>query len=463
MKIHIVGDSHVEIFRMLSKLGQPFVINHLGPLTAFNLMNKAIFWEYIDNIEKDDKLVLSFGEIDCRIHIYYQHKKTGEEISEIIARTIDNYDAVLAKLKNRGIDFAVYNIIPVGLITDAPQWEKYVGGPDKVTVKIKDDFNKALRKLCEDKGYKFIDVLDKIRDASGHIPKELHGEPDHLSAMALPIIEPEIERLFGLDLLHWAENEREKKMKDYWDKNTPQAFIDEGCSPKEARRKRMEIVPYLYPMVNFKQYRGKVVLDLGCGSGIDAVEFAKHGAIIAAADASKHAIDLVWDLISKTHPVDLNITPTQAVAYSLPWEVDIFDLVYSIGVLHHIPDVDKALAEIVRVLKPDGRFFGMVYNRDSLLYAYSIIYLHGMKEGLLTSMTAQEILSLYSERVLGCPYTKAYNKVEAEELFYKYFKVVKVTPHYGVIDTPEKRKRVIPGTEDLGWHLIIEADHPIKR
>jgi hypothetical protein len=67
---------------------------------------------------------------------------------------------------------------------------------------------------------------------------------------------------------------------------------------------------------------------------------------------------------------------------------------------------------------------------------------------------------MYSERIFGCPYTKAYTKEEAIKLFENYFKNVKASVHYNVIDTLEKRKIkiAIPKDLELGWHIVIKAE-----
>jgi ubiquinone/menaquinone biosynthesis C-methylase UbiE len=54
--------------------------------------------------------------------------------------------------------------------------------------------------------------------------------------------------------------------------------------------------------------------------------------------------------------------------YFIPFKESVFDCIYCFGVLHHIPEVEKDLAEIKRILKPGGQVMAMLYNRDSLLY-----------------------------------------------------------------------------------------------
>jgi hypothetical protein len=104
---------------------------------------------------------------------------------------------------------------------------------------------------------------------------------------------------------------------------------------------------------------------------------------------------------------------------------------------------------------------GMVYNKDSLLYAYSIIYLHGIREELLAQGTSElEIASRFSERFTGNAYTKVYTRDEITKLLRTHFRSVSVEARYNVIDTVEKRKvkfQLENLQDELGWHLIFKA------
>ncbi len=59
----------------------------------------------------------------------------------------------------------------------------------------------------------------------------------------------------------------------------------------------------------------------------------------------------------------------QGDAENLPFADASFDIVYSNGVLHHVPDMARAFREAKRVLKPDGQFIVILYNKYSVFYA----------------------------------------------------------------------------------------------
>jgi len=249
-----------------------------------------------------------------------------------------------------------------------------------------------------------------------------------------------------------------KAIKEYWEKCTPMSFSPEGWDYEQKRKFRYDLQDYMHESFRFDDWTGKKVLEVGCGSGIDTMEFARHGAIVTATDITDNAVTLTREL---ANTAGLNVKVVQTSGLDLPFPDASFDCVYSYGVLHHIPEVEKALGEISRVLKKGGSVMAMLYNRDSLLYAYSIIYQHGIKGRLLLDglCTEQDLEARYSERIEGCPYTKTYTKEEARQLFSKWFDNIEVTVRYNAVDTDEQRK-VKLGLDDkweLGWHLVVKA------
>lgn len=252
---------------------------------------------------------------------------------------------------------------------------------------------------------------------------------------------------------------KNEEIKEFWEQGPPMAFIGEDMTYEGKRKFRYSLQDYMHASFQFDKFAGQRVLELGCGAGIDSAEFARNGAWVVSGDFAGTATQSTKSLLEEA------VLPPRVIqmdATALPFKNETFDCVYSFGVLHHIPEVEKALAEISRVLKPGGQVMVMVYNQDSLLYGYSIVYLRGIKEKMLDKLTMDELLARYSERREDNPYTRVYTKEEAKTLFGKYFESCSVEVRYNVIDLPEQRKVKVslPDEYELGWHLIVKGRKP---
>src|SRR3989442_1222330 len=96
-------------------------------------------------------------------------------------------------------------------------------------------------------------------------------------------------------------------------------------------------------------FQGKRVLDAGCGNGRFAYYAAKYGAEVWAIDLGP-AVEVAR---SNTREMN-NVEVIQADVHHLPFAPESFDFVYSLGVLHHLPDPESAFQNLLRYLKPGG-------------------------------------------------------------------------------------------------------------
>ena len=132
---------------------------------------------------------------------------------------------------------------------------------------------------------------------------------------------------------------------------------------------RFDKLHYLPKLVDFDGFRGKTLLEVGCGIGTDLVRFARGGAIVSGIDLSETAIELAR---RNFHLHDL--TPHElrtGNAEALPYPGGSFDVVYGHGVIQYTSDPERLVRECHRVLRPGGRAIFMVYNRVSWLNALS--------------------------------------------------------------------------------------------
>ena len=103
--------------------------------------------------------------------------------------------------------------------------------------------------------------------------------------------------------------------------------------------------------------KGEAVLDIGCGTGVDtlvaAIKVGPEGRVVG--------LDLIPEMLNRAR-INLektslrNVTLQEGSAEQLPFPDETFDVIISNGVLNLIPDKEKALREVFRVLKSSGRF-----------------------------------------------------------------------------------------------------------
>ena len=179
-----------------------------------------------------------------------------------------------------------------------------------------------------------------------------------------------------------------------------------------------EVERFMNSLIGFDRYRGRSVLEVGCGLGTDLVQFARAGAVTTGVDLTPNSIDLVKRRFSlEGLPVDARV----ADAEHLPFNDHQFDVVYSFGVLHHTPNTQKAVDEVYRVLKPGGEAIVMLYHRNSIhvLLGVPLFAAYRLLKGRHGNLSAAEDwIRLYdgSENPLG----KAYSKREVRRMFGKF-------------------------------------------
>ena len=136
-----------------------------------------------------------------------------------------------------------------------------------------------------------------------------------------------------------------------------------------------EKLHHLLRLVDFNGYRGKAVLEVGCGAAVDLARFAKGGAVCTGVDLASSAIAL-----AKANFEQQGLTGDLRVANGeqLPFPDNSFDFVFAHGVVQYTANPQALVNEVRRVLKPGGEAVFQVYNRISWLNALSKL----MKVGL---------------------------------------------------------------------------------
>jgi ubiquinone/menaquinone biosynthesis C-methylase UbiE len=205
-------------------------------------------------------------------------------------------------------------------------------------------------------------------------------------------------------------------------------------------------------LLRFRERKGKSVLEIGCGIGIDAAEFARHGAQVTTLDLSPKNIELAKKYFSYNN-LKGNLLVGNAEA--MEFEDNAFDVVVAIGVFIYTPDTQKAIDEVLRVVKPGGQVICMFWNRIS--WYPILVRLSG---------------GHFDHEEKDAPLIKLYSAKEIRKMFEKFSKVeietdrfpTKTIKRSGLLATAYNYGLVplcqlIPKTfiKPFGFHIIVKA------
>ncbi len=160
-------------------------------------------------------------------------------------------------------------------------------------------------------------------------------------------------------------------------------------------------------VVNFKRFQGKKVLEIGYGAGYDAYMFCKHGANYTGIDITpENQIIATKHLSYYGYQPKLLCMDVEKMSFN-----EEFDYVFSFGVLHHTPNIKRALENIHKALKIGGKAQIIVYHKYSIFYLLNVIFTEWITKGGLLKRTLAEQRSLIeytesSERPLVNVYSK---------------------------------------------------------
>lgn len=111
---------------------------------------------------------------------------------------------------------------------------------------------------------------------------------------------------------------------------------------------------------------GMRVLELGCGNGSvwpETIHMMPEGCELILSDFSQGMLDAAKARIGEHK----NLSYRQINIMDIPYETDSMDVVIANMMLYHVPDIDRALAQVRRVLKPGGIFYCATYGENSIM------------------------------------------------------------------------------------------------
>jgi SAM-dependent methyltransferase len=224
---------------------------------------------------------------------------------------------------------------------------------------------------------------------------------------------------------------------------------------------------------------GKQVLEIGLGEGSDSERLIRRGALWSGVDLTAESVERVRTRLAfRQLPYE---QLHQGSVLSLPFADDRFDMVFSHGVLHHVPDIYRAQEEIHRVLRPGGELVVMMYARWSLNYLVSIGLIRRTallaayplaRAGIMKPATRGRLADhLANATTMGLfrylrlsefvhhntdgpanPYSLVYDRRLVEQHF-PSFRIMRAYKRF--MHAPPLPVHGLPGDTLLGWHLWV--------
>lgn len=233
-----------------------------------------------------------------------------------------------------------------------------------------------------------------------------------------------------------------------------------------------QIDPLMHKFIDYNFIKGKKVLDIAIGFGWSVIEMAKNGALVTGIDIAPRAVEL-----TKKHLQLRNLAAEVMVmdAQELQFPDESFDYVHAWGCLMHMPDTQRAINEIFRVLKKGGKTSGYMYNKNSVTFWWHRWFLRGILMGKLIKYKGdiQKLVSRYGDGVTigGCPLIKVYTPKEAAKMFeqagFVNVRVASWGPPELLNNFPTRKTpwgKILPYSwkkfiaDRWGWGMIFQAD-----
>jgi SAM-dependent methyltransferase len=222
---------------------------------------------------------------------------------------------------------------------------------------------------------------------------------------------------------------------------------------KQVRARKHFVEPHILPFADFTRWKGKKVLEVGCGLGTAGACFVEAGATYTGVELSAESLSVCKKCFASFgHQGSFYVADAEQLSSVVP--VEQYDLVYSFGVIHHTPHPEKVIEEIKKYMGPGSELRIMLYSKYSW-------------KSFLIALGFDQPEAQY-----GCPIANTYSAADVKKLL-NGFEVISITKdHIFPYSIPEYREyryvktllwRYMPRPlfrlfeRLLGWHLLIRA------
>ncbi len=206
-----------------------------------------------------------------------------------------------------------------------------------------------------------------------------------------------------------------EQIKNYWDRrpcNIKHSAKEIGTKEyfDEVEKRKYFVEPHIPTFAQFQKWKDKKVLEIGCGIGTDAVNFARNGAKLTVVELSEKSLEIckkrfeIYGLSARFYCANAE----QLTSFVPP---EPYDLIYSFGVIHHTPNPRKVFEEIKKYCHPNTQLQIMLYAK----YSFKVLWII-LKYGKGAFWKYKELVKRYSEAQEGCPVTYCYSFKEVKKL-----------------------------------------------
>lgn len=217
MKIYCIGDSHAHFFGGKSRLRNwqkerqypRWCINRIpifkalivGPTTAYNLVKEGSttqgrekLFATVEKLPKNSRVMLVFGEIDCRLHLLKQARLQERSVEDVVNECVDRYFSVFLEIKDIKYSPIAWHVTPT---LDSDHLDFPAFGTWQERLEVTKMFNARLSKLAEENTIPVITIFNKLLNEDGTVKGEYFQDAIHLNQLAMPYVLEEVQRYYG--------------------------------------------------------------------------------------------------------------------------------------------------------------------------------------------------------------------------------------------------------------------------
>lgn len=222
---------------------------------------------------------------------------------------------------------------------------------------------------------------------------------------------------------------------------------------EEVDKRRYFVEPHILNFIESKNWKGKKVLEIGCGIGTDTAVLARAGALVTATELSEKSLEIAKQRFGVSNlTAQFYLADGEAMSKVVP--IEPYELVYSFGVIHHSPHPEKIISEIKKYMNSQSELRIMLYSKYSWK---SLMILLGFDQ---------------PEAQYGCPIAHTYSAKEVRALL-QDFEIISIKKdHIFQYKIPEYKEyryskafpwNIIPSylfsfiKRVGGWHLLIST------